>query len=198
MFGLDVIDKNGTSLRPERNGIVAPASIIKEYFLTTEPGQLLVVSKRHHTVAPRGKPNIRHWRRGKEVDRIRARTRTERPKQNWSPRTLDANFLLNEFLKECFPQGGSWCTASKEKFAESTGDNEAFHRFHKRPEYIAHPYLDTWSSDLNPNKAKLESLVLIPNLKTLRDISHQRVQTWILSTISKKKCLVLEYPDWPC
>ena len=44
VFGSDVIDENGTPLRPKRNGIIVAASIVKEHFPTTEPGQPLMDS----------------------------------------------------------------------------------------------------------------------------------------------------------
>ena len=87
--------------------------------------------------------------------------------------------MLNEFILERFPGGGVWCTASTAHYPPSAGDTEAFSDFLKRPEYVGHPYTDTWSSDLSLAKPRSDPLVLVPNLKVLRETNHQRIQKWI-------------------
>lgn len=52
-----------------------------------------------------------------------------------------------------------------DKIPESTGNTEAFLAFLKQPEYVAHPYTDTWLSDLDLTKPRSDRLVLVPNLK---------------------------------
>jgi len=184
--GIDILGPDGTPLRPRKGGAALTASITKDQFLSTEAGQTLVelwqavLRNKGMTIpSPICIATVREWGNIKGIDRIRARTRTERPVQKRPPDCLDAIYLLNEFILVRFPGGGVWCTASTAHYPSSTGDTEAFLDFLKRPEYVGHPYTDTWSSDLSPAKPRSDPLVLIPNLKVLRETNHQRIQKWI-------------------
>ena len=66
--------------------------------------------------------------------------------------------------------------ASRDKDPNPKGYTDAFLNFLKWPGYAAHPHTDTWLSDLNSTKPRRDPLVLLPNLKVLRETTHQRVQ----------------------
>jgi len=68
-----------------------------------------------------------------------------------------------------------------DKVPGSTGDTEAFLVFLEQPEYVAHPYTDTWLYDLDLTKPRSDSLVLVSYLKVLRETIHNRIQKWVPS-----------------
>lgn len=101
--GLDIVDQAGIAFRTMPNGITAPASIRKEHFLSTEPGQILVdlwkevMGLRGFETTNTAGAGNKDWGDGKGVDRIRARSKIDRAKQDWPPHPLDANFLWAYF-----------------------------------------------------------------------------------------------------
>jgi hypothetical protein len=184
--GLDIIDADGTPIRSTAKGKNPPlalASIPRTRFLSTEPKQLLIDLWKA-VLACRGidtgEADIvgKDWPKGKGVDRIPRHAKAEKPRQNRPPEELDANYLLDCFLSERFPEGGLFRTAPSTRPGkdDSTEDLQAFVAFIKQPEYRKHPYTDSWLADLDrptPMVAVLES-----NLQVLRSMRSERDRAW--------------------
>lgn len=88
------------------------------------------------------------------------------------PKSNDVTFLLVGFLKERFPNGGLFRTASRDKFPDSTEDLQGFVKFCERSEYIGHPNSERWCSLLG--RAKPITAVLEPNISLYRDCGKER------------------------
>lgn len=119
-FGLDIVDADGTPLRPKlRDGSEAKATILSTSFMSSKAGEMLMKLWRdvlnHLNLAPDAsedeQDDAREWGEVKGVQRLSATAREEKPRQNRPPRPLDANYLLDQFLNARFPNGGRFRTA---------------------------------------------------------------------------------------
>lgn len=180
--GIDIINSKGNALRPVRKGgKVAEASIVSSRFLACENGESLMelwkAVLRHRNIAlPTDTLPGKDWGSAKGVDRIAINAKFERPPRNRPPQPLDANHLLDEFLKVRFPTGGIFRTAPKSNFPDSTEDVQAFVSFLKGDEYRLHPYTTTWLAELARDNPKIS--VLDGNLQVIREVRKEKVRKW--------------------
>ncbi|KAL2065776.1 hypothetical protein VTL71DRAFT_3446 [Oculimacula yallundae] len=145
--GLDIVDAAGKAFLPSTlDNKLAKASIPRKHFLSTEPGSDLVdlwkavLSHDGIQILEEKAEGAIIWGSERCVDRIARNSKSETPRQSRPPRRSDALYLLDEFLRERFPEGGIFRTQSKEKMRGSTEDLQAFVEFLKQPQYIRHPY----------------------------------------------------------
>ncbi|KAK7928004.1 hypothetical protein PG985_005002 [Apiospora marii] len=182
--GIDIVDGVGKTLRPSHRGVESPATIPRNTFLACENGEELLELWRQ-VVTCLGldvselatiEENVVEWPEPKGLDRIKANSKHENPKQNIPPNQMDALWLLEQFLNERFPAGGVFRTASIEDMPDSTEDLTAFVSFLKRPEYTNHPYTAGWLADLD--RAAPRVTTLDPNFWLLRSITKIAQKRW--------------------
>jgi hypothetical protein len=174
-FGIDVVDAGGTAIRAFDANSMPDATITCSRFGRHAQAQDLwdmwtSVRKAYGHSAPRPKePAVVQWNGEKGVAPLSSLSKIENPKQNHPPNPLDALYLLDEFLMERFPNGGTFRSAPKERKPDSTEDLQAFVTFLKRPEYSAHPWASFWISCFD-NNYKWDQKILGKNLAVLRRV----------------------------
>jgi len=100
--------------------------------------------------------------------------RGETPTQNRPPRQEDALWLLDTFLDERFPNGGTFRTISKNIKPDSTEDHQAFLAFLQRSQYSGHPCAPALLAALSRGEMAIYSKSLPP----LRSCRHEKFHWW--------------------
>lgn len=90
--------------------------------------------------------NAKDWSHlsGVGVDLLTGYARSESPKQNRAPQENDMIYLLDEIIKQRFPNGGVFRSSDPARYPDSTADLQAFFQFIETPEWRNHPCTPEW------------------------------------------------------
>lgn len=176
--GIDIVDAQGNPLRFQvRTDMLAPASVTRAALAGTEGGlmtlELWKAVRRAHDHKVEDDEIVadaQKWDQEKGLKAIARTAKAEKPRQNRPPGTQDANYLLDEFLKQRFPSSGIFRTQSADRLADSTEDLQAFVAFLKTPEFLQHPYQVFWHAALT--RSPPDVALLGKNLRVLRSVKQ--------------------------
>jgi len=189
--GIDIVDSQGEAFRQNRQVNAAPLlatfpkSSLRGRF---QGGDLFDLWKAVRThlgqvfEAPTAAATITQYPFQKK-DGLKYPTRAPRgetPTQNRPPRQEDALWLLDTFLNERFPDGGTFRTISKSIKLDSTEDHQAFLAFLQRPQYSGHP----WAPDLLAALSRGDMAIYFKSLPPLRGCHHESFR-WRFSARSQ-------------